>query len=55
MNNIIENMMIDWTDSSKNAVIVRYIDFGFSEILTNEYRNSKYNIHSIGYFMNFLK
>ena len=44
----IENMMIDWTDSSKNAVIVRYIDFGFSEILTNEYRSSKYNIHSIG-------
>lgn len=44
----IENMMIDWTDSRKNATIIRYIDFGFSEVLTNEYRSSKNNIHAIG-------
>jgi serine/threonine protein kinase len=40
--------MIDWTDKSHQDVIVRYIDFGLSEILTPEYRSSKYNIHAQG-------
>jgi serine/threonine protein kinase len=44
----IENLMIDWTNQAQNDVIVRYIDFGFSEILTPQYVGSKYNIHAQG-------
>lgn len=44
----IENIMIDWTSKSQNNVLVRYIDFGLSEILTTEYRSSKHNIHAQG-------
>lgn len=44
----IENLMIDWTSQSQSDVIVRYIDFGLSEILTPQYISSKYNIHSQG-------
>jgi hypothetical protein len=40
--------MIDWTSQSQSDVIVRYIDFGLSEILTPQYISSKYNIHAQG-------
>lgn len=44
----IENLMIDWTSKSQDDVIVRYIDFGLSEILSHQYISSKYNIHAQG-------
>jgi serine/threonine protein kinase len=44
----IENLMIDWTSQSRSDVIVRFIDFGLSEILSPQYVSSKYNIHSHG-------
>ena len=44
----IENLMIDWTNKANTAVIVRYIDFGLSEILTRDYISSKSNIHAQG-------
>lgn len=44
----IENLMIDWTSNAKNNVIVRYIDFGLSEILSPQYISSKSNIHAHG-------
>jgi len=44
----IENLMIDWTSQSQSDVIVRFIDFGFSELLTPQYVSSKYNIHARG-------
>ena len=44
----IENLMIDWTSQSQSDVIIRYIDFGLSEILTPQYISSKYNIHAQG-------
>jgi len=44
----IENLMIDWTSKTQDNVIVRYIDFGLSEILTPQYVSSKYNIHAQG-------
>jgi serine/threonine protein kinase len=44
----IENMMIDWTDSRRKDVIIRYIDFGLSENLTHTYCSSKKNFHAIG-------
>ena len=44
----IENLMIDWTSNAQNNVIVRFIDFGLSEILSPEYIRSKYNMHAQG-------
>jgi len=44
----IENLMIDWANKSHSQVIVRFIDFGLSEILNQQYINSKYNIHVQG-------
>ncbi len=44
----IENMMIDWTDARRQDVIVRFIDFGFSENLTPAYCSSKNNFHAVG-------
>jgi len=44
----IENIMIDWTSEAQNAVIVRYIDFGLSEMLTRDYISSKSNMHAQG-------
>ena len=44
----IENIMIDWTSRAHNNVIVRFIDFGLSEIITPEYRSSRSNIHAQG-------
>lgn len=44
----IENLMIDWTSSAKQDIIIRFIDFGLSEILNPQYVSSIYNIHSQG-------
>lgn len=44
----IENLMIDWTSNAQSNVIVRFIDFGLSEILSHQYISSKYNIHAQG-------
>lgn len=44
----IENLMMDWSSKAKTAVIVRYIDFGLSEILTRDYISSKSNLHAQG-------
>lgn len=44
----IENLMIDWSSKAQTAVIVRYIDFGLSEILTRDYISSKSNLHAQG-------
>jgi serine/threonine protein kinase len=44
----IENIMIDWIDTAHSGVIVRFIDFGLSEILSPQYGSSKSNIHSVG-------
>lgn len=44
----IENLMIDWTSGAKRDIIIRFIDFGLSEILIPQYVGSISNIHSQG-------
>lgn len=44
----IENLMIDWTSNAKRDIIIRFIDFGLSEIINSQYVSSIYNIHSQG-------